>query len=483
MTERDFDRMLEEGLAAMPLPDDVVRRVSPWHQAAKRILVGMALSTVIIEVLWLDYILPYVGLVMMLLGFRALGRENRWFAGGYLCAWVRLVILGFHLILNATIYNGSFAGTTSGILLAMVTHVAAFCQIVSIVYGFRDIQRKAGVEGKPRRGLIAWYSTMLVLGAVEYSGFVIGWSMMIVYFCILRGLYRLSKELEQAGYAAQPRQVKTSDRTVAWCCAGAVCLGILAGYVFFRQYPMDWSAAEENGQTELRQELLELGFPEDVLADISDGDVLRCAGAVRVVADPETGHGMYGNRYLLSANAAPPPEDDLYTRGVAVELENDKWIIFHHFRWADGPRFRGADMIRIDPAYAQNPGWGADSDWSGRVLYDRDGVKYASDYHFLGELTYDSGISFFANPVQTEAFAAFSFPDRGQDCRGYVCYGMELLDAQWSMFSAFYYDWQESAWQYPVRTALERQLGGFSFGDSVFHRASTQFQFFLSELE
>ena len=38
--DREFDRMLEEELTALPLPDDTVAEVNPWRRAMVRIVWG-----------------------------------------------------------------------------------------------------------------------------------------------------------------------------------------------------------------------------------------------------------------------------------------------------------------------------------------------------------------------------------------------------------------------------------------------------------
>lgn len=56
------------------LPDKVAAAVTPWKRAMGRVLAGTALTG---TNLWgLNYLLPGIGLVLMLLGFRLLRREG-----------------------------------------------------------------------------------------------------------------------------------------------------------------------------------------------------------------------------------------------------------------------------------------------------------------------------------------------------------------------------------------------------------------------
>lgn len=73
LNEKAFEAALQ---ASVPerLPDKVAAAVTPWKRAMGRVLAGTALTG---TNLWgLNYLLPGIGLVLMLLGFRLLRREE-----------------------------------------------------------------------------------------------------------------------------------------------------------------------------------------------------------------------------------------------------------------------------------------------------------------------------------------------------------------------------------------------------------------------
>ena len=77
--DQDFglDRLLEEGLRAPP--EDIVQAVAPWRRAMNRILTGLVLQGLTLNFWNLNYLLPAVGHILLLLGLRALRRENGFF--------------------------------------------------------------------------------------------------------------------------------------------------------------------------------------------------------------------------------------------------------------------------------------------------------------------------------------------------------------------------------------------------------------------
>ncbi|HCO50788.1 MAG TPA: hypothetical protein DIT21_05145, partial [Oscillibacter sp.] len=74
----DLRTVFSESFSALP-PEEVVRDVTPWKRAMNQVLIGMVLCTIILNFWYLNYILPAVGMVLWLLGLRALRRENGYF--------------------------------------------------------------------------------------------------------------------------------------------------------------------------------------------------------------------------------------------------------------------------------------------------------------------------------------------------------------------------------------------------------------------
>ena len=106
MNERDFETMLEKSVLDFP-PDDVVEDVTPWRKAMSRVLIGMALCAITLNFWCLNYILPAVGMVLSLLGFRSLWRENKWFRNCFIITVIRAAYFFPMLILNTTIIQST----------------------------------------------------------------------------------------------------------------------------------------------------------------------------------------------------------------------------------------------------------------------------------------------------------------------------------------------------------------------------------------
>ena len=83
MNEKDFDSMLESTMSELP-PEDIVSEVTPWKKSMHRVLIGLAMSSLTLNFWCLNYILPAIGFILMLLGFRTMHRENTPFKACFL---------------------------------------------------------------------------------------------------------------------------------------------------------------------------------------------------------------------------------------------------------------------------------------------------------------------------------------------------------------------------------------------------------------
>lgn len=493
MNEDEFDDMLKQDLPELP-PEDITHAVTPWRKAMNRVVAGLALTTLTLNFLWLDSILPAIGMVLLLLGIRALRRENGWLRVCWVLTALRTAYSWAVLILQATIWHNTVladALTAAAVISVGVNLVLFFC----LWRGLLAVQRKAGQTARARGagGLVIWYALLIPLGLVRYSGWLVFILVVALYICILRSLYKLSKGLDEAGYAVEAAPVRLPDRAVAIALAVVLAVGLACAYLFGNSYPMAWTAVEPDSRTEVAQvraELEALGFPAEVLDDLTGEDILACRGALRVVVEVND-HPVNAGRIVREQTGGDHIHEyrvydvkELRITGVAVELPGERtpWRIFHHFLWMTDPGFYGTECIQLWPAYHISEGWAPDGEPTGQVLYDSGGQTRAAPFAYLGRQIYSYDSVFWGTQTSNDIFAAFSMPRGGERYRGYVSYGVKARAEGYIIDSWCNYTHQKSWLQYPVSTAMEQRMVG-RFTEGVFYTVQNTMQYFPDQDE
>lgn len=480
--DQDLDALLTESLSVPP--EDVLRGVTPWRRAMNRILWGLVLGSFTLNFWGLNYLLPALGHILILLGLRVLRRENRCFRAWWYALLVQTGLYAFRIIHMAAPGWQEFDKTSLGMALTGAGLTLEFLQFFCLWLGLRQVRRGAGLPpgAGSALGLLVFNAILLALigmGLTQISWFFFA-VMLIVYLCIIRGLFRLSRELDEAGYTVRPAPVRIPDLALGLGLAGLLLAGVAVVSLTCSRLPMDWQPvdpAEHSGLTEIETRLLELGFPEEVLSDLTPEDIRDCEGAIRVEVDRE--------RHSLTMSWDVSTPKPLTLTHIAVELagERETWRIFHHFSWETGTKFYGSEAFQLWTIYDHTAeGWSKLAGPAGRLLYDRDGATFWSPYHSLGVETYTTNSMFFGVQTSSDPMASFSFPWNGEHCRGYVTYAAEEVQDGWILDSWINYVHQQARSAYPAQTAREWQMSGAWNGEGLpFLRIQTAIQFYPFE--
>ena len=494
LNDTEFESMLQDSISELP-PDDIVRDVTPWREAIKRILTGFALCSITLNFWGLNYLLPAIGMILSLLGFRTLRNENKWFRACWIITVIRCAYFFSNLILDTTVFHSTFYASSIYSVLIALNMASLFLLYFTLWKALRAVQSKAGLN--PHAGgaaaLILWSAIICLFSLMQLEGIILGIILIVIYICIIRSLAKLSRELDEAGYCIATAPLRFTDRTVVIALVLATAIGCACGYLFFHQYPMNWQSVSqsENAETQqIKDHLLKLGFPEHILNDLTEEDILACKDAIRVVVEvndhpvnkgrivqKKTDSGIYS--YIVY------DQKELRITGIAVELpgEREQWKIIHHFQWLINPGFYGTDVIQLWTAYRYSMFWMSCDDLTGQVLYNDGGQVYTAPYYSLGNETYTSDSILWGEQTSTDVFAAFSMPRNGENHRGYVSYTVAELNDGCIINARINYTHQVSWLQYPAITAIEKNMKFGVIDTNAFMTIQDALQFFPPDVE
>ncbi|MBE6540882.1 MAG: hypothetical protein E7672_00320 [Ruminococcaceae bacterium] len=489
--ENRFDLVLEEGMPDF-LPDDVVNEVTPWKKAMHRVLIGLALTAITLNFWGLNLILPFIGHILLLLGFRTLRCENGWFNGCYVLSIVKFSYNFSALILNATIYSSRIYDSPFTYVLSAVGVIIQFATVLFLWQGIKSVQRKAGLEegAGGAVGLVVWYSVVCVFAIFGQVHFIVAVIIFVAYICIIRNLWKLSDEMDEAGYMIKAALIRISDLVLICIMSVILTIGLIFAYVFCGEFKMDWKP-KDTSQSEqietIKEHLISLGFPEAILEDMTDEDIISCDGALQVVVDsadyPANDGRWVEERTDTSIHSYMVfDQKELRITGIGVLLpgEREQWKIIHHFLWTIDPGFYGTESIQLWPAYetASRVGWGKASDFTGQVLYDDGDTTFVSPYYTLGEETYTSDSIFWGQNTETDVFAEFSMPRGVENHRGYISYTIKETFPGSIVDAWINYTHQQTWMQYPAMTAKEKRMSNGWNDAGAFKTIQDALQFF-----
>ena len=471
MDDREFDLMLEEELELLPLPDQEVAAVNPWEKAMGQIVWGLALTTITINHWYLNYLLPAVGMMLLLLGHRTLRQENKWFAW----AWYLTAAESARMFITYTLQATRFElNTLLGWQLAWAAlHMA---ELFCLWQGIRQVRRKAGQPDQAGAvaALMVWSGIILAVALLGGNGWVILLPLLVVYIAIFYNLGKLTRLLDGAGYCITAAPVRVPNWMVVgvYLASLALCIG---GCLFaFGHYPMDWQERnddEQAGCEEIVENLRTLGLPEDMVADLTSEELAALAEAERV---------LLGRREMVGTDDG----GKLLCRSAAIQLPGEeRWALLQHFVWQEMPRHRGTEALQITLPYEDYvPGglayYAADEMLPARVrlLYD-EGESTLMTSPALDPMT---ATTWFGGNEYTTRYAAWSLPRRGEAARGYLFYGLYRLDDASIVTVTDYVHNQLTV--YPFMSARQYSARGFWGDNPKFRTMQYQMSFHYDDL-
>ncbi len=468
-----FDRLLqEEANALAPAADEV----NPWRESMALVLWGIGLTSITLNFLYLDVILPALGAVLMVLGFRTLRGENRalrW------CWRLSMAVAAVRSIAAVAAALPQDTGSAAGYAVMGMTLALYIC----LWRGMVGVSRAAGAEKAtaPAAGALAvFYVVLFVLAHIGLEGWLAVLPLLIVYVMILRSLVRLSRSLADMGYVIHAAPVRLPAAAVLWGYLGMTLAAVVLAMLLGQRYPMNWQVRADAPQdAAIRAELLELGFPEEVLNDLTAEETAKMSGAteIRTQTDMEYDKTRYRelNTDIWYDTAMPDnwqydhaekQQDGSYRyvyriydvrtcvmTHVAVLLE-EECIILHHAAIVKPPKESYTEAMELWPVWYGDPDeWSRGGWYQGRVLCDKDGRSYAAGFSALTEGSYES-TGFFGSSRRSAITAEWSRLHGSENIRAYILYDARSLTPKWGYLDSWCNCARQTRPVYPFRDAL-----------------------------
>ena len=291
----ELDKLRCAGAQQMPPALAAQGPSRPWKTPMKQMVWGLALIHLTLQFLGLDIILPAVGTVLLWLGLRPLRRENGGFRFAYGCATVYAGLRMVAMVLQST----PFALTVSELMgmewrssAGAVPFFYVLCAVIlqgmltlAAAGLWRGLKAVFVDAGQPPHtaavaGLVILEALMIPLSLIGLDGWLLVGPILLLLVLLLWRLHQLGKSLDEAGYALTPAPRLSSGSALSvWL--GVPLLAMIILSLLFARLPIleQTPVSGPDGASTLGPELLNLGFPKDILSALPAGQLAKFQGA------------------------------------------------------------------------------------------------------------------------------------------------------------------------------------------------------------
>ncbi|MEG0308490.1 MAG: hypothetical protein RR636_11130 [Clostridium sp.] len=397
-----------------------------WNKPMGNITWGFIFTVTTLNFYNLDYILPTIGVALLFIGFYDLRKINKELHTAWIFSIISLVMNILSLIYTVTPLHIKFSNSSAMIFISTVFQITFF-----IVFrtGLNKVFQEANI--KPNKDPIFWlviWRIVIVICALTQLGSV--WFIFIpliyFYFYNFTSLYRLSEQLEQINFMCSEGDIRVRSKK---CFAGylAVCVLIftlcsgISNHIKLK--PVGFIPTSD---AEVGKKLIDMGFPEEILKDITEDEISLIKDAIKVEAysellmfDPKqemikTNNGVH----TIVTNKEKPGRINLRATSIYVLLKDNRMYGIKYFYWQDGSAYWNDGFTISGSAPVEVI--------AGNLLYEKDGINYSADIPRLKcDIVSETG--WLESGCRREKITgAVNYPFGSKDQRGYVFYELEL---------------------------------------------------------
>lgn len=426
MSRKDynFDQQMIDRLSYMIPPEEEIRKTNPWSKPIGYITWGFILTTWHLSFIYLQYILPTIGVILIFLGFRCLRNENKYFKIAWILSILKLVLhLGDLISVSTPLNIVDYPELTIGTVM-FPFQIAMFLVFRAALKGTYN---KAGrlMKADPLLGA-SWWTTAAFLIALSplSNSWLIFIPMMICYILIVRSLFRIGYQLDDTGYVLTNSSVRISNRTFGRTYFLIALMTVIMCSVFYNHLklePQEYSLPET---IEARQHLLDMGFPAEALQYLGDQDVILLNSAVNIESFSKVlmfdarkvEHREISEGYTYITYTYEPGKRNMENTTIFIETPENVVYVMQYFKWLGGnPVWQ--DGILISGETKAN-----DKEIiSSSLFYNKKGTEYIANFPRLvcDRITQNT---MFGMDYSVMIVGALSYPFDSKDQGGYVLY-------------------------------------------------------------
>lgn len=401
---------------------------SRWCDSIKKITFGFMFVLVSFQFMGFEYLAPIIGGWLLYSGFRDLKNESSVFKRVWYYSIANIVITLINLIIITTPLNVNLQEFTMVGITFAIFRVWFIFEFRESVKKFLE-EKKITLEKDPILGLGVWniLIILLIITNLEIVIFLLI-PMFIYYFYILTRIYKL-RYIFGRDYRYRVNEKRNIKELGVYIFINIIV--VLSCCIFSNHIILEKREVRANGSEEKRVELINLGFPKEILEDIEDEDL-------EFIKNPTYIEKKY-ERLSFYNNM----ENDLESNTIFIETKENETYVVEHFNWKT-PKAFWRDEIEISATVPLGI-------ICGKLIYEEDGkslispmkdfkIKRFSEWDELG----------YTNPEEP-IVGAVTYPFKSKNNRGYIFYRLEWEKEMWNIGNLVNYTHYNNPIRVPYR--------------------------------
>jgi len=440
MNSQKIDKKKMNDLTENTPSDEVLSTVTPLKIAFRSLLTGVVLYSFTINIWYLQYILPSIGVILILIGMRMIRNNNCWLYVGYVFASLNLARWIAYLFIESTLNVQKELVINAEFVIGACIRI---CLFFLLYLGVRKEINKIG-EAK-QSSAILWLTILFILIPITSQTplskfppvYIVIFFFLIIIFINMKKLF---SEIEESGYELRAAPIRIKNMALFCIILSSMFIEVTITCVYVHYDFMSGTQIvdmKSDPNETIRNKLINMGTSEEIALALQEQELANIADAQSCMSKSET--ITVQNKKVVITN-------------IYFYVQKNEVYGVTYFKWLSTSKIFFEDMVNLEMGYRITP-------IGGKIFYDIDQKKYEKNLNELKNMPTDVSkesideLLHISQDSSKYIYADFNYPWNSKNQRGYIMYRFDASKGLASTTLVNYYR-RENPYNFPNKEIM-----------------------------